>query len=74
MWSIQPQKIFQVLSSQVIGEGQRCILKDRIQNTFEYIKDHSLEKAIFKKVYSTEDHPQNAVQAVNYMGRNLSQI
>ena len=52
MWRVQPEIVFKTLRSQLLGEGQHCIMKDRASNSFSYIDDKTIEPVIFKKVYT----------------------
>lgn len=52
MWRVQPEIVFKKMRSQLLGEGQQCIMKDRASNQFSFIDDKTIEPTIFKKVYA----------------------
>jgi hypothetical protein len=37
----------------MLGEGQRCLLKDVNSNTFSKLTDHSIEKIIFREIHES---------------------
>ena len=54
-WRQKWDPAFQKVSLQDTGEGSHCLMIDRPSNAFQLIKDESIERNIFEKVFNKEN-------------------